>query len=190
MAGCGRGRGDLGLGGLGLGGLRLGGPAAALALALLAAGCSADGAGSPPTALTSPAFTAATAAGDHIDLTAMTFAIEPFEGMPGNAADDLTRRIVETGKHEGLTFVQRLGAPATYRVRGWLTAVGNPTSTTVVYIYDVTDASGQRVFRFTGQEPSGGTSADPWSAVSVDTISIIAERTVASLKAWLARGSG
>jgi len=174
MAGSGRGRGGL---------------AAALALAIVATGCSAAGSG-PPTALTSPAFTAATAAGEHIDLTTMSFAIEPFEGMPGNAADDLTRRIVETGKHEGLTFVQRLGAPATYRVKGWLTAVGNPTSTTIVYIYDVTDASGQRVFRFTGQEPSGGTSADPWSAVSDDTVAIIAERTVATLKAWLARGSG
>lgn len=174
MAGGGRGRGGL---------------LAGLLIALAAAGCSSAG-GGPPTPLTSPTFSAATAVGDHIDLTAMSFALEPFEGMPGNAADDLTRRIVETGKREGLTFVQRLGAPATYRVKGWLTAVGNPTSTTVVYVYDITDASGQRVFRFTGQEPSGGTSGDPWSAVSNDTVAIIAERTVASLKAWLARGSG
>jgi hypothetical protein len=158
---------------------------ASVVLMLAVAGCADKGPVTP--ALTADGLSPFAS---HVDFTQTTFLIEPFEGVPGNAADDLTRKIAEVGKREGVTFVQRLGATATYRLKGYLTAVGNPTSTTVVYVYDIIDAGGRRVFRFTGQEPSNGTSGDPWSAVSDDTTSIIAERTVASIKAWLARGVG
>lgn len=118
-----------------------------------------------------------------------SFAFEPFTGVPGNAADELTRRIADVSDREGLNLVRRVGAPATFRVKGYLTAIGNPTSTTLSYIYDVYDGSGRRVHRIAGQEPSGGTSGDPWSGITDETLVVVAERTVAALKAWLASGS-
>ncbi len=158
---------------------------ALLALALALAGCSPNPPSSPTMLV--PAFADPT---DHIDLTAMSFAIEPFEGVPGNAADQLTNKIAETARREGLTVVLKPHAPARYRLKGWLTAVGNDTATTVVYVYEVLGEDGRRLHRIDGQEPSDGTDGDPWSAVTDDTITIIAERTVAALKAWLARDAG
>ena len=118
-----------------------------------------------------------------------SFAFEPFTGVPGNAADELTRRIADAAGREGLILVRRVGAPATFRVKGYLTVVGNPTATTLTYVYDVYDASGRRLHRIAGQEPSGGTSGDPWSGITAETLEVVAERTVAALKAWLASGS-
>lgn len=156
-----------------------------LAFGLALAGCAPNPPGSPRVLV--PAFADPT---DHIDLTAMSFAIEPFEGVPGNAADQLTNKIAETARREGLTVVLRPGAPARFRLKGWLTAVGNDTSTTVVYVYEVLGEDGRRLHRIDGQEPSDGSDGDPWASVTDDTITIIAERTVAALKAWLARDAG
>jgi len=159
---------------------------ALVALALAVAGCTPNPPGAPT--MLAPAFADPT---DHVDLTGMSFSLAPFAGVPGNAGDQLMNKIAETAKREGLTVVLRPGAPARYRLVGSLTAIGNDTATTVVYTYQVFDASGREVHRFTSQESSeDGTSGDPWAAVSDDTVTIIAERTVAALKAWLARGIG
>jgi hypothetical protein len=123
-----------------------------------------------------------------VDPATASFAFEPFTGAPSNATDELLRRISTVADREGLNLVRRVGAPATFHVKGYLTAVGNPTATTVTYIYDIYDASGRRLHRIVGQEPSSGTSGDPWSGISAETLEVVADRTVAALKAWLASG--
>jgi len=154
-------------------------PAAAVAILLLA-GCAEQA----PTALAPPA-----PPDESIDLAKASFTIEPFTGIPGNAADDLTQRIVRVAEREGLTVLRGIGARGAYRLRGFLTAIGNPSSTTVTYIFEIEDAGGQPLHRFSGQEPSDGTSADPWRAIDSDTLDIVAERVVASVKAWFTRES-
>ncbi len=158
-----------------------------VAVAFVAAGCSGGDAVSDlaPT----PTVAGTTAPIGPSAVGTASFAFEPFTGVPGNAADELTRRIADVSDREGLNLVRRVGAPATFRVKGYLTVVGNPTATTLSYIYDVYDASGRRLHRIAGQEPSGGTSGDPWSGITDETLVVVAERTVAALKAWLASGS-
>jgi len=158
-----------------------------VAAAMIVAGCSGGDAVSDlaPT----PTVAGTTAPIGPSAVGTASFAFEPFTGVPGNAADELTRRIADVSDREGLNLVRRVGAPATFRVKGYLTAIGNPTSTTLSYIYDVYDGSGRRVHRIAGQEPSGGTSGDPWSGITDETLVVVAERTVAALKAWLASGS-
>lgn len=158
-----------------------------VAAAFVAAGCSGGDAVSDlaPT----PTVAGTTAPIGPSAVGTASFAFEPFTGVPGNAADELTRRIADAAGREGLNLVRRVGAPATFRVKGYLTVVGNPTATTLSYIYDVYDASGRRLHRIAGQEPSGGTSGDPWSGITDETLEVVAERTVAALKAWLASGS-
>ena len=114
-----------------------------------------------------------------------TFAFEPFVGVPGNTADSLSRRIGEQAKEQGLTIVPRIGAPATYRVKGHLSAVGDNSSSTVIYVFDVYDANGNRLHRFSGQETSSETSGDPWSGIDGDALDLLAKRTVLALQSWL-----
>ncbi|MEI2383630.1 hypothetical protein [Breoghania sp. JC706] len=116
-----------------------------------------------------------------------TFAFEPFVGVPGNTADSLSRRIGEEAKAQGLTIVRRIGAPATYRVKGHLSAVGDNSSSTIIYVFDVYDANGNRLHRFSGQETSSKTSGDPWTGVEGDALDLIAKRTVMALQSWLTR---
>ncbi len=116
-----------------------------------------------------------------------TFAFEPFTGAPGNTADQLSELIGHEAREQGLTLVRRVGAPASYRINGYLAATGNQSSVTLFYVFDVVDASGSRVHRIIGQESAPGTSGDPWSGIEGDTLSLVAKRSVASLRAWLYR---
>lgn len=116
-----------------------------------------------------------------------TFAFDPFTGAPGNTVDDLSRKIGIEARTEGLTLVRRIGAPATYRVKGHLSAVGDNTASTIIYVFDIYDAAGRRLHRFSGQETGSAASADPWAGVDGDTLELVAKRTVLALKAWLTR---
>lgn len=116
-----------------------------------------------------------------------TFAFEPFTGAPGNIADNLSRAIGKEAQSQGLKLVRRVGAPATFRVNGYLSATGEPSSATVFYVFDVVDTSGQRVKRISGQETVSGRKGDPWQAINSTTLDRIANRSVVQLVAWLNR---
>lgn len=114
-----------------------------------------------------------------------SFAFEPFIGVPGNVGDDLLRRIWNRAEREGLAVVKRPGGVATYHVEGTLTAVSNDANSVVLYVFDVTDASGQRVHRITGRQQSDDGEADPWTAVKETDLDLIARKLAALLRAWL-----
>ncbi len=120
-----------------------------------------------------------------VDPAAATFRLEPFTGGPGNTLDTLAADIQRAADRAELKLARPTDPPATYRVKGHLTAIGSDQGTTVTYVFDVYDAAGTRVYRFIGSEPSGATDGDPWSGVNNATLGIIAERTVETLKAWL-----
>ncbi|WP_210260129.1 hypothetical protein [Hongsoonwoonella zoysiae] len=116
-----------------------------------------------------------------------SYAFEPFTGAPGNIADSLASDIGTEARAQGLTLVRRVGAPATYRVNGYLSATGDQSSVTLFYVFDVVDNAGNRVHRIVGQESAEGTSGDPWSGIDGDTLTRTAKRTVAALRAWTYR---
>lgn len=114
-----------------------------------------------------------------------TFAFEQLTGLPGNAADELAENLGNRASAANLNLVRRVGAPATYRVKGFLTAAGDQYTTTIFYVFDIIDANGNRVHRIDGQEQTSGNAGDPWNSISGDSLKRIASRTVASLEAWL-----
>ncbi len=116
-----------------------------------------------------------------------TFAFEPFTGAPGNIADDLSKSIGTEASQQGLVLVRRVGAPATYRVNGYLSATGQTSTATVFYVFDIVDNGGRRLKRISGTETISGTSGDPWEAVNSDTLERIANRSVVEMVAWLNR---
>lgn len=116
-----------------------------------------------------------------------TFAFEPFTGAPGNLADDLSRYIGIEAQKQNLSLVRRVGAVATYRVNGYLSATGEASSATVFYVFDIVDGNGKRLHRISGSETVGGTKGDPWEAIDSGTLERIANRSVVEIAAWLNR---
>ncbi len=152
-------------------------------IALVLASCS--------TADESPGFVsvdeAQTSFAPRIPASQVTLAIEPFKSMPGNLADELTEGIADDAKAADITVIRRIGAQTTHRLQGQLTAVGGDSGTVVVYIFEVYDADGTRVYRFNGQEVAGGATGDPWVGAGGDTMDKIAGKVILELKAWLSR---
>ncbi len=140
----------------------------------------------PPVAIGTPAPTAQNLAPTTPDGKA-TIAFEPFTGAPGNIADELSKAIGNQAREQGLVLVRRIGAPSTYRVNGYLSATGEPSSATIFYVFDIVDNSGRRLKRISGTETISGTSGDPWEAVDSGALERIANRSTVEMAAWLNR---
>jgi len=87
-----------------------------------------------------------------------------------------------------IKLVQRIGAPATYRAKGFLSAVSSDNGANVVYVFDIFDATGKRLHRISGERQAGVSSGDPWSGVGTTTLTQIATDVVFQLDVWLAGG--
>ncbi|WP_417686475.1 hypothetical protein [Roseibium sp.] len=157
---------------------------AAIAFTLGLAAC--QGMPEPPAAIGTPAPTAQSLAPVTADGQA-TFAFEPFTGAPGNIADELSRALGSEARSQGLVLVRRVGAPSTYRVNGYLSASGEPSSATVFYVFDIVDNTGQRLKRISGTERISGASGDPWQGADSGALNRIASRTTVEMAAWLNR---
>ncbi|GGB34993.1 hypothetical protein GCM10011316_03880 [Roseibium aquae] len=161
------------------------GPAlAATILAVALAGC--QGSPEPPRGIGQAA--PITGPAPVVPAGQVTLAFEPFTGIPGNIADELARDIGIQARQANLTLVRRVGATATYRVNGYLSATSDRSSTTVFYVFDIVDASGRRVNRVSGTETASGGAGDPWSSVDSSTLTRIAQRSVSQIQAWINRG--
>jgi hypothetical protein len=120
-----------------------------------------------------------------IDPASVTFAFAPFENIPGNVGDDLTRFLVDASRSEGLDVLRRPDAPATYRVDGVASAVSDDTNSIVFYVFDIYGEDGARLHRIRGQQSSAASRGDPWAGVQSADLRIIAARVAAQIRAWL-----
>jgi len=152
---------------------------AALGLAVLA-GC-AGGPDSVVPTLTPPDDDTVLAPGETV-----SFRLEPFSGAPGNLTDDLTRIIGTVAEKQKLKLIRRPTEEAVYRIRGNLSAVGDDSGTTVIYVFSVYNRNRRLVHQIHGQEVSKGSRGDPWAGVQNDALHNIAIRTVDALKAFVA----
>lgn len=155
------------------------------ALALLLAACAGDP--TPSASISGASAPAASRPVPSVPADQATFAFEPFTGAPGNIADALSRQIGTEAREQNLRLVRRVGAPATYRINGYLSASGDQSQTTLFYVFDIVDAGGNRLHRILGQESAPGSSGDPWSGVDDTALNRAARRSVAELAAWLRR---
>lgn len=119
----------------------------------------------------------------------ITVQMLPFTGIPVTVGDAVFQRFRNEAKEEGVELVHRLEDPATYRIVGHFVALGYETSATIVFDYEIFDASGRMVHRIVGQEVAKLSDGDPWSGVDTDAEKRIAVRTVRAIKAWLTRAA-
>jgi hypothetical protein len=112
------------------------------------------------------------------------FGITTVTGIPGTfqiALDDSLKKFAAT---RNLNIVPFGDSTATYRVEGYISAIGDVNKVILVYVWDVFDASGTRLHRVSGQEAAEEGAADPWTAIEFKDIDAAARETIDALADW------
>ena len=116
--------------------------------------------------------------------------IAPVIGAPDNVAKQLQSELTSAVERQQVAIATGV-EKVDFTVRGYVVAAKEKSQTKVSYIWDVTDPSGKRVNRITGEEIIAGTPGkDPWSAVTGAISQQIAQKTAASFVTWLPQGGG
>jgi hypothetical protein len=114
--------------------------------------------------------------------------IAPVIGSPENVARDLQSQLASDIGREGLSVVTANNATGEFVVRGYIVAAQEKSKAKISYIWDVTDQSGKRVHRITGEEVVASAAKDPWSAATPNVIARISGKTSKQIASWIAAG--
>ncbi|WP_027055374.1 hypothetical protein [Mesorhizobium erdmanii] len=120
--------------------------------------------------------------------------IAPIVGASVEAATPLTAELQARAKQRGITLAGSQDQTATHVLKGYFSAISEGKDTTVIYVWDVYDPSGNRLHRINGQmkAPSVGKGggADSWKDVSPATMQAIADQTIDQFAAFLGGKAG
>jgi len=131
---------------------------------------------------TQPATGQQTAGTLHLD----KLQIAPIVGAPVSVVTPLSRRLAADAKARGVTLAGASETGQAYVMKGYFSALAESGQTTVLYVWDVLDPSGNRLHRIQGQEKIAGSAPDSWSAVPASAMEAIADRTMQEYASWLA----
>lgn len=113
-------------------------------------------------------------------------AVAPVIGAPDAVAKQLEAQLASAIEAQKITVAKDPNAKAEYTLRGYVVSAREKGRTKVSYIWDVTDPSGKRVNRITGEEVlTGAQSKDPWASVTPQVVNTISSKTAGSLVTWL-----
>jgi hypothetical protein len=118
-------------------------------------------------------------------------ALAPVIGAPDPVSKQLVSQLTGAMEKQRVVIAPDRDAKADYMLRGYIVAARDKSNTKVSYIWDVTDPTGKRVNRVTGEEVVASTNPkDPWASVSGAVTQNIADKTAAQLGAWLPNQKG
>jgi hypothetical protein len=113
-------------------------------------------------------------------------AIAPVIGAPDAIAKQIQQEFASAVEKHRVSVVTSKEERADYTLRAYVVAAKDKNATKVSYIWDVTDPTGKRVNRITGEEVvSGNGSKDPWAALTPTIAQNIASKAAGSFLAWL-----
>jgi hypothetical protein len=115
--------------------------------------------------------------------------IAPVIGSPETVARDLQTQLTAAMGQRGISVATAANASSEYVVRGYIVAAREKTKAKISYIWDVTDQSGKRVHRITGEEVALGAGKDPWAAVTPQVVQSISDKTATQIASWLPGGA-
>ncbi|BCH31457.1 hypothetical protein MesoLjLc_33870 [Mesorhizobium sp. L-8-10] len=113
----------------------------------------------------------------------------PIVGSTVEAVTPLTERLATRAKERGIGLARSDEPGASYVLKGYLSAITEGKETTVIYVWDVLDTSGNRLHRIQGQQKVAGR-GEGWAAVPDTTMQTIADVTVDQLALWLGGRTG
>ncbi|MCC7251172.1 hypothetical protein [Hyphomicrobium sp.] len=113
-------------------------------------------------------------------------AIAPVIGAPDTVARQLETQLASAIEAQRISVAKDPNAKAEFTLRGYIVSAREKGRTKVSYIWDVTDPTGKRVNRITGEEVlTGAQSKDPWTSVTPQVVNTISSKTAGSLVTWL-----
>jgi hypothetical protein len=113
-------------------------------------------------------------------------AFVPLIGAPANVSAQLTAGLVSEVEKQGIPVARTASEAADYTVKGYIVAAPEKSGSKLSYIWDVSDKSGQRAHRITGEEfAPGKVTGDPWASVDAGVLARIASATATQLAAWV-----
>jgi hypothetical protein len=114
-------------------------------------------------------------------------ALAPVIGAPDGIAKQITAQLTSSIERQRVTIAKSPSEKVDYTLRGYVVAAKEKTATKVSYIWDVTDNTGKRVHRITGEEIiSGANGKDAWAGVNAAVVQTVSDKTSASFGTWLA----
>jgi hypothetical protein len=117
---------------------------------------------------------------------AARIALAPIIGAPDSLGLQLRTQVVQAAERHQIGILADRDPAADFGMRGYVVAARDKGGIKVSYIWDVTDPSGKRVNRITGEETvaAAPNAKDPWDSVTPTTTRAIADKLAASLGAW------
>ena len=162
-------------------------PAVIAIIALGLAGCESSGSSLFSSLSSTPEAASPTPAKPAQQATLARVALAPVIGAPDAVSRQIGEQIVQSAERQRITLINDRDAKGDYTLRGYIVASKDRSQTKVSYIWDLTDPTGKRVHRVTGEEMApAGTAKDPWSAVTGAVTQIIADKTATQLATWIA----
>lgn len=116
----------------------------------------------------------------------VALALEPITNAPGEMIYGFEDALKANAPRRQLKIVDIDDPTAVYRLKVYLSAVGDYSGSLIIYVADVFDSTGERVRRISGQIKTGGSTADPWAPIkSTGVVGQAAQETVDALGDWL-----
>lgn len=109
-----------------------------------------------------------------------TVAFDSVDGPPPQVFDRLVKALETQSSGRSFTIVSR-DAPASYRVRSYLSAQVDRGKTTIAWVWDVYDRDHRRALRLSGEEPAGKNPRDAWASADDGVIQRIAQAGLTGL---------
>ncbi|PDQ22131.1 hypothetical protein CN311_05240 [Mesorhizobium sanjuanii] len=117
--------------------------------------------------------------------------VAPIVGASVEAATPLTAELQTRAKQRGITLAGSADQVATHVLKGYFSTMSEGKDTTVIYVWDVYDPSGNRLHRINGQQKApSANGAEGWAAVAPATMQSIADQTIDQFAAWLGGQAG
>ena len=163
-------------------------PAAITIFALALAGCESSGSSLFSSLSSSPETTAPEPAKSVAQQAPLArIALAPVIGAPDAVSRQIADQVVHSAERQRISLINDRDAKGDFTLRGYIVASKDRSQTKVSYIWDLTDPTGKRVHRVTGEEMApAGAGKDPWAAVTGALTQSIADKTATQLATWVA----
>lgn len=108
----------------------------------------------------------------------------PIIGAPVQAVTPLSRQLGAQARANGLTIRPSSDNSTEHILKGYFSAFSDGGKVTIIYVWDILDATGARLHRMQGQESVPGSGQDPWASVPASTMEAIAAKTIQDYVTW------